>query len=283
MPGSSPTGRKESSPTPPPPDPASPSAPAPPGRFFSTFCPRSQAVSAWERDQTQPDLDTLDRIAQALDTEVTALIYGPDAVRDLAALKRKWVRGGIQIGIIIAVLYYILFFCGVWDTFLYGLGYQINSDDYQAREEVLPGPFSLDVDLQALYHGEEDILLYKDDTGCRVNLFGLSWEETCEWNLWLEAWGVSRFWLPWKASIVTGGMTDDMVSYYYTTSQTAPLSVTVNGVTTPAQWIDSGPPGRRRVTFGYRLFPGTGDPSELPTQATFTFTTLLRVTARWRG
>ena len=191
-------------------------------------------------------------------------------------------RGGIQIGIIIAVLYYILFFCGVWDTFLYGLGYQINSDDYQAREEVLPGPFSLDVDLQALYHGEEDILLYKDDTGCRVNLFGLSWEETCEWNLWLEAWGVSRFWLPWKASVVTGGMADVLFSYY-TTSQTALLSITVNGVATPAQWVGNGPPGRRRMTFGYRLFPGTGDPSELPTQATFTFTTLLRVTARWRG
>ena len=41
-----------------------------------------QAVSAWERGQTQPDLDTLERIAQALDTEVTALIYGPDASQD---------------------------------------------------------------------------------------------------------------------------------------------------------------------------------------------------------
>ena len=192
-----------------------------------------------------------------------------------------------------AVIYYILFFCGVWQTFLYGLDYQLRSDDhgdYQVREEVLPGPFSLDVDLQALYQNQahsqkdEDFLLYEDDTGCRVNLFGLSWEEeTHDWNLWLEAWGVSRFWLPWKASIVTGGMTDDMVSYYYTTSQTAPLSVTVNGITTPAQWIDSGPPGRRRVTFGYRLFPGTGDPSELPTQATLTFDSLLRVSARWRG
>ena len=252
-----------------------------------------QAVSAWERGQTQPDLDTLERIAQALDTEVTALIYGPDASQDLTELKRKWKRSGIQTGVILAVIYYILFFCGVWQTFLYGLDYQLRSDDhgdYQVREEVLPGPFSLDVDLQALYQNQahsqkdEDFLLYEDDTGCRINLFGLSWEEeTHDWNLWLEAWGVSRFWLPWKASIVTGGMTDDMVSYYYTTSQTAPLSVTVNGVTTPAQWIDSGPPGRRRVTFGYRLFPGTGDPSELPTQATLTFDSLLRVSARWRG
>ena len=243
-----------------------------------------QAVSAWERDQTQPDLDTLERVAQALETEVTALIYGPDSSRDLTELKRKWKRSGIQTGIILAVIYYILFFCGVWDTFLYGLDYQLHSDDYQVREEVLPGPFPLDVNLQALYQRDEDILLYEDDTGCRVTLLGLDWdEETHDWNLWLEAWGVSRFWLPWKASVVTGGMTDDMVSYYYTTSQTAPLSVTVNGVTTPAQWIDSTPPGRRSLNFGYTLFPGTGDPAELPTKATLTFDSLLRVTARWRG
>ena len=77
-------------------------------------------------------------------------------------------------------------------------------------------------------------------------------------------------------------MRDDLFSYY-TTSQTAPLSVTVNGVTIPAQWVGSTPPGRRSMTFGYRLFPGTGDPSELPSQATLTFDSLLRVTARWRG
>ena len=76
---------------------------------------------------------------------------------------------------------------------------------------------------------------------------------------------------------MTGGLTDDMVFYYYTTSQAAPLSLTVNGVTTPAQWIDSTPPGRRSTNFGSTLFPGTGDPAKLPTQATRTL--LLRLTA----
>ena len=80
---------------------------------------------------------------------------------------------------------------------------------------------------------------------------------------------------------MTGGLTDDMVFYYYTTSQAAPLSITVNGVTTPAQWIDSTPPGRRCMTFGYTLFPGAGDPAKLPTQATLTL--LLRLTAGWKG
>ena len=76
---------------------------------------------------------------------------------------------------------------------------------------------------------------------------------------------------------MTGGLTDDMVFYYYTTSQAAPLSITVNGVTTPAQWINSTPPGRRSTNFGSTLFPGTGDPAKLPTQATLTL--LLRLTA----
>ena len=80
-----------------------------------------------------------------------------------------------------------------------------------------------------------------------------------------------------NAIIVTGGLTDSMLSYYCATGQTGALSLTVNGVTTPAQWIDSTPPGRRCMTFGYTLFPGTGDPAKLPTQATLTL--LLRLTA----
>ena len=80
---------------------------------------------------------------------------------------------------------------------------------------------------------------------------------------------------------MTGGLTDDMVFYYYTTSQAAPLSITVNGVTTPAQWINSTPPGRRSTNFGSTLFPGTGDPAKLPTQATLTL--LLRLTAGRKG
>lgn len=80
---------------------------------------------------------------------------------------------------------------------------------------------------------------------------------------------------------MTGGLTDDMVFYYCATGQTGALSLTVNGVTTPAQWINSTPPGHRCMTFGYTLFPGAGDPAKLPTQATLTL--LLRLTAGWKG
>lgn len=51
-----------------------------------------------------------------------------------------------------------------------------------------PAPSSLDVDLQALYHGEEDVLLYEDDDRLPRHPYDISWEEeTHEWNLWLEA------------------------------------------------------------------------------------------------
>ena len=36
-----------------------------------------QTVSNWERGASRPDLEQLEAIAAALDTEVTALLYGP--------------------------------------------------------------------------------------------------------------------------------------------------------------------------------------------------------------
>ncbi|WP_418725248.1 helix-turn-helix transcriptional regulator, partial [Dysosmobacter sp.] len=35
-----------------------------------------QTVSAWETGRAQPDLETLERIAAALETDVTEVIYG---------------------------------------------------------------------------------------------------------------------------------------------------------------------------------------------------------------
>lgn len=40
-----------------------------------------QTVSSWERNRSHPDLDQLAAIAAALDTEVTVLLYGPEAPR----------------------------------------------------------------------------------------------------------------------------------------------------------------------------------------------------------
>ena len=37
-----------------------------------------QAVSNWENEKTQPDVETLDRIAQALEVDIELLIYGQE-------------------------------------------------------------------------------------------------------------------------------------------------------------------------------------------------------------
>ena len=48
-----------------------------------------QAVSAWETGKALPDVDTLERIAAALDTGVTEIIYGTPQSPDLRRIKRR--------------------------------------------------------------------------------------------------------------------------------------------------------------------------------------------------
>lgn len=56
-----------------------------------------QTVSAWETGKAQPDLETLERIAAALETEVTEVIYGTPQVSNLRQVKRRWamIGGGL--------------------------------------------------------------------------------------------------------------------------------------------------------------------------------------------
>ena len=69
-----------------------------------------QAVSAWETGKALPDVEMLERIAAALDADVTEVIYGAKSAPDLAALKRKWVQQGLIWGIWLAIAYYILLY-----------------------------------------------------------------------------------------------------------------------------------------------------------------------------
>ena len=75
-----------------------------------------QAVSAWETGKALPDVETLERIAAALGTDVTEVIHGAKSAPDLTALKRKWVRQGIGWRLWLAIGYYILFCMGQLDT-----------------------------------------------------------------------------------------------------------------------------------------------------------------------
>lgn len=63
-----------------------------------------QTVSLWETGKREPDIDTLLSIAEALDCEVTELIYGPKQADDFAAGKRRRCR----LAIVFAVLFLLL-------------------------------------------------------------------------------------------------------------------------------------------------------------------------------
>lgn len=50
-----------------------------------------QAVSSWETGKTQPDIETLTALAEALHADIRELIYGPEQVRTYRRSQRKYV------------------------------------------------------------------------------------------------------------------------------------------------------------------------------------------------
>ena len=57
-----------------------------------------QEVSAWEMGKALPDVDMLEHIAGALDTDVAKVIYGSKNAPALVFLKRKWRHKGVNRG-----------------------------------------------------------------------------------------------------------------------------------------------------------------------------------------
>ena len=68
-----------------------------------------QTVSSWERSNSRPDLDQLEAIAAAMDTEVTVLLYGPETPRRPT---RRQVLGAV----VPAALAVVLGAAGIWLT-----------------------------------------------------------------------------------------------------------------------------------------------------------------------
>lgn len=57
-----------------------------------------QTVSNWETGRSQPDIDTLVRIAEVLKTDASALIYGPSQEPNRKdVLRGLWISGGITL------------------------------------------------------------------------------------------------------------------------------------------------------------------------------------------
>ena len=63
-----------------------------------------QAVSNWERGKTEPDIETLDRLAQALDVSTEELIYGEEAKKKSKQIYLKISQNGIEFGSALAMI-----------------------------------------------------------------------------------------------------------------------------------------------------------------------------------
>lgn len=241
-----------------------------------------QTVSAWETNKAQPDLETLEHIAAALGVEVTEIIYGPRSGQDLKSLKKKWMWKGVYLGFFLAAAYYILFFCGVWDSWIDGLSYQFGDEDYTVEMEEVPGVWTLELDLRDPDSNAGKVL-YADDTGCSIQVAALDWDpESGGWNLWFRAAGACA---PWRGTIVSGMMraSDSEIFPRFSTEETASLTVSWDGETRAGTPIGDTLLSRNWKNFGYTLFQGPDDPAELPASATVSLEGLLRFTTRRTG
>ena len=58
-----------------------------------------QAVSNWETGKTQPDIETLTRIAEYFNVSVERLIYGKEITEESDKIKRTWNWGRTRLSI----------------------------------------------------------------------------------------------------------------------------------------------------------------------------------------
>lgn len=66
-----------------------------------------QAVSNWENEKTQPDVDMLTQLARVFDVSVERIIYGKKKPHFHFAIKidpQKGINDGVNLGVIIAVV-----------------------------------------------------------------------------------------------------------------------------------------------------------------------------------
>ena len=63
-----------------------------------------QAVSSWETGKTQPDIETLTDLAEALHADVRELLYGPEqAPRPYARFQRRYIVCAVACGLVFLV------------------------------------------------------------------------------------------------------------------------------------------------------------------------------------
>ena len=214
-----------------------------------------QAVSAWETGKAQPDVETLERIAQALGVEVTEVIYGAPLSPNLRKVKRRWALIGGIFSIIIVLLIIILAEHGVFGTYQKGLQYQFWDQNYSVDFRRVTAVHQLQLDLKDLDSNIGKVL-YEDDRGCRVIVQSV---ETGEYGLIGEAsvtFLAEGVCTPADGVLVSGCRNDRQGKHGYNVELTASLTTTIGDLVCP--------PGRcfmksslvqNSNRFGFYLFP----------------------------
>lgn len=190
-----------------------------------------QAVSAWETGKALPDVETLERIAAALDADVTEVIYGTSQSPNLRRVKRRWALIGGSIAIILSIIYIILHNFGFIGTWRYGLRYQFWNQNYAVTLEELPGAYSLELDLTDLESNVGKIL-YEDDTGCRITVQSLeaATGSLGGYTLTFQAEGICA---PSGGQLVSGCYDKRIDKQSYSLERSAAMRTTISGIQLP--------------------------------------------------
>ena len=212
-----------------------------------------QAVSAWETGKALPDVETLEKIAAALDAEVTEVIYGEPRTPDLKRQRREWIATGAILSIILAVIFMILSNYGYIGTWRYGLRYQFWNLNYAVGFDELPDSYSVELDLNDLEsnHGK---VLYEDETGCRIIVdYIKEATNSGEYSIAFQAEGVCR---PAGGYLVSGCQNERKEKQTYSTRRTASMTTTVGTFTcSPSHYYVTSSLDEDGNFFGFHLFP----------------------------
>ena len=80
-----------------------------------------QAISNWETEKTQPDIDTLQKIAQLLEVSVEELIYGEERKATAVLHNVRTVKKGMSFGAALAMVISYVHWHSVGWAILHGL------------------------------------------------------------------------------------------------------------------------------------------------------------------
>lgn len=245
-----------------------------------------QAVSAWETGKSLPDVETLERIAAALEADVAEVIYGSPQPSNLWQVKRKWAAIGAVSTFILAVFIFILFFFDFFGTWKQGLAYQFYDLDHDIYYTEVPGRYSVEIDLNT---PESNVgkVLYEDESGCRivVDALDLDSEDCGAWRIFFRADGVCN---QQGGTLVTGMLErpSGKRSATFGDAGSAVLTTAAGGISWPGKPAGESGLRNNEKAFGYYFFhalyqpdsTASGVPSEVGDSVTVTLEGLTRFT-----